>query len=116
MADTLTFDLVSPEKVLATAQVEMVVIPGAEGHMGVLPLHAPVLTTLKPGVIDVYEGGEVTTRYFVGGGFADVTPEGCTVLADDAVPVSDITPELIEERRSNGDEAAALAMTQAIQN
>ena len=80
------FELVTPERLVVSTPVEMVVVPGSEGNFGVLPGHAPFISTLRPGTIDIYEGRTVTRRIFVGGGFAEVTPERCTVLADEAMP------------------------------
>jgi F-type H+-transporting ATPase subunit epsilon len=87
MAATLQFELVSPEKKLASAQVAMVVVPGAEGDFGVLPGHAPMMSTIRPGVIEIYasEGTTPSARYQIEGGFAEVTPEGLTILAEEAV-------------------------------
>jgi F-type H+-transporting ATPase subunit epsilon len=96
MADTVAFELVSPERLLIARAVEMVVVPGSEGYFGVLPGHAPLVSTLKSGVIDVYNGGVISDRIFVGGGFAEVTPERCTVLADEAVAVKDIDRVAVE--------------------
>lgn len=90
MADTVKFELVSPERLLFSADVESVVVPGSEGDFGVLPGHARLISTVRPGVISVFQGGKVTDRIFVEGGFAEVTGEGCTVLAEHALPVSDI--------------------------
>ncbi len=92
MADgTLEFELVSPERLLASEEVAMVVVPGAEGNFGVLPRHAAMISTVRPGVIDVYKTrNEVSERIFVAGGFAEVTPQRCTVLAEHAVAVADI--------------------------
>ena len=92
MADKLQFELVSPEKLLLSEDVAMVVVPGGEGNFGVLPGHALLISTVRPGVIDVYAQDQraVTQRLFVSGGFAEVTPERCTVLADEAVPVSSL--------------------------
>lgn len=84
------FELVSPERLLLSEPVEMVVVPGEEGDFGVLPQHAPMIAMVRPGVIKVYEGGAVKESIFVAGGFAEVTPERCTVLAEEAVPVADI--------------------------
>src|SRR5215471_4361451 len=86
MAERVQFDLVTPERLLLSEMVEMVVIPGTEGNFGVLPGHAPLISSIRPGVIEVYEGGTVRRRLFVVGGIAEVTPERCTVLADDAMP------------------------------
>ncbi len=91
MADTTRFELVSPEKLLVSEDVGMVVVPGTEGYFGVLPRHAPMISTLNPGVIDVYaDGKSISERIFVAGGFAEVTEERCTVLAEEARPVSEI--------------------------
>jgi F-type H+-transporting ATPase subunit epsilon len=86
MADRLQFELVSPDRLLLSEMVEMVVIPGTEGNFGVLPGHAPLISTIRPGMIEVYEGGAVRHRLFVVGGIAEVTSEGCTVLADAVMP------------------------------
>lgn len=98
MAEQVEFELVSPEKLLVSDPVDMVVVPGAEGDFGVLPRHAPLLSTVRPGVISVYEGGAVTKRIFVAGGFAEVTPERCTVLAEVAVPVDEINRAEAEQK------------------
>ncbi|MGA0532489.1 F0F1 ATP synthase subunit epsilon [Hansschlegelia sp. KR7-227] len=86
--DTFLFELVSPEKLVFSEEVEHVVVPGAEGEFGVLAHHAPLLSTLRPGVLKVYktDGGE-PQKLFVRGGFADVNPKGLTVLADEATPL-----------------------------
>jgi F-type H+-transporting ATPase subunit epsilon len=96
-SDKVEFELVSPERLLLSEQVDMVVVPGAEGDFGVLPRHAPLISTLRPGIIRVFEGREVKERIFVAGGFAEVTPERCTVLAEEAVPVGDIDAGKVEQ-------------------
>lgn len=83
----IDLEIVSPEKLLLSRPVDMVVIPAAEGEMGVLPLHAPMIVLLQPGVIRLYEGGKVTESLQVTGGFAEVTPTRVTVLADAATPI-----------------------------
>jgi F-type H+-transporting ATPase subunit epsilon len=85
MPDRVQFELVSPERLILSTEVEMVVVPGTEGNFGVLPGHAPLISTIRPGTIDIYEGGAVTERIFIVGGIAEVTPERCTVLADEAM-------------------------------
>jgi F-type H+-transporting ATPase subunit epsilon len=90
MADLVEFELVSPERLVISRPVEMVVVPGTEGDFGVLPGHAPLISEVRPGVIAVFDGGQVKERIFVAGGFAEVTGERCTVLAEQAMPVSDI--------------------------
>ncbi len=83
----IDLEIVSPEKLLLSRPVDMVVIPAAEGEMGVLPQHAPMIVLLQEGVIRLYEGGRVTESLQVSGGFAEVTPSRVTVLADTATPV-----------------------------
>jgi F-type H+-transporting ATPase subunit epsilon len=80
------FELVTPEQLLVSRDVDMVVVPGTEGNFGVLPGHAPLISTIRPGTIDIYQGNTIAERIFVAGGLAEVTPERCTVLADEAVP------------------------------
>jgi F-type H+-transporting ATPase subunit epsilon len=97
MADTVKFELVSPERLLFSADVESVVVPGTEGDFGVLPGHARLISTVRPGVISVFQNGKVTDRIFVEGGFAEVTGTGCTVLAEHAIPVSEITRDAAQQ-------------------
>ena len=80
MADNkVAFELVSPERLVVSMPVDMVVVPGGEGDFGVLPGHAPLIASVRPGVIEIYDGREVSDRIFVAGGFAEVTRERCTV-------------------------------------
>jgi len=94
----VAFELVSPERLLLSEEVDMVVVPGEEGDFGVLTRHAPLISTLRPGVIQVHNGGTVTERIFVAGGFAEVTPARCTVLAEEALPVGEINRAATEQR------------------
>lgn len=110
-SDKVEFELVSPERLLLSEQVDMVVVPGAEGDFGVLPRHAPLISTLRPGVIRVFEGREVKNRIFVAGGFAEVTPERCTVLAEEAVPLKDIDVATIDQQLKDLGEDLANAKT-----
>ena len=110
-SDKVEFELVSPERLLLSEQVDMVVVPGAEGDFGVLPRHAPLISTLRPGIIRVFEGREVKERIFVAGGFAEVTPERCTVLAEEAVPVADIDATKLEQELKDLGEDLADAKT-----
>ena len=96
MADQIQFELVSPERLLVSQPVEMVVVPGAEGDIGVLPGHAPLISNVRPGIIAIFEGSKVAQRIFVAGGFAEVTPERCTVLAEDATMLEDIDRAAVE--------------------
>jgi F-type H+-transporting ATPase subunit epsilon len=104
VADKVTFQLVAPERLLASAEVDMVVAPGAEGDFGVLPQHSLFMSVLRPGVIETYEGNQVSQRIFVGGGFAEVNARGCTVLAEEAMPVEEIDVEQARRRLSDAEE------------
>src|SRR5882672_9506578 len=89
MADKIHFDLVSPERLLLSEDVDMVTLPGAEGYFGVLAGHAPVLSALRAGVIEVKREGASDLRLFVRGGFAEVDPNKVIVLAEEAIPMDD---------------------------
>lgn len=105
MADSkVEFELVSPERLLASIHADMVVVPGAEGDFGVLPNHAPLMSLLRPGVIAVYQGDRVDQRLFVTGGFAEVNEKGCTVLADDAEPLEEIGVEQARQTLRDAEE------------
>jgi F-type H+-transporting ATPase subunit epsilon len=98
-------ELVSPEKLLLSRPVDMVVIPAAEGEIGVLPGHAPMIVLLRGGMIRLYEGAQVTERLFVAGGFAEITPERCTVLANEAIPAAEVSRSVAEKRLAEAEEA-----------
>lgn len=103
MADTMQYDVVSPERSLASGQASEVRIPGSEGDMTAMPDHAPVITTLRPGILTVV-GADGTSEFVVTGGFAEVTASGASILAEMAMPKSEVTAEvfgsLIEEAES----------------
>src|SRR3954452_2015143 len=84
------FELVTPEQLLVSRDVDMVVVPGTEGNFGVLPGHAPLISSIRPGTIDIYEGQTITRRIFVVSGIAEVTPDLCTVLAAEAMAPSEV--------------------------
>ena len=113
MADQFLFELVSPEKLLLSKQVALVTVPGGEGDYGVLPGHAPMITTVRPGVIDVYAEGttSISERIFIAGGFAEVTSERCTVLAEQAVPVAELDRAKLEQEAKDLAEDVGLAQT-----
>jgi F-type H+-transporting ATPase subunit epsilon len=90
------FELVSPERLLFTGDVEQVVVPGTEGELTVLKDHAPLMSTLKPGIVRLIEAGAKETRLFVRGGFADVAPTGLTILAESAVPLEQLDAGKLE--------------------
>jgi F-type H+-transporting ATPase subunit epsilon len=96
MPERVQFELVTPERLLLSEMVEMVVVPGTEGNFGVLPGHAPLISSIRPGTIDVYEGQTITRRIFVVSGIAEVTPERCTVLADEALSPDELDRGSIE--------------------
>ncbi|MEM1397069.1 MAG: F0F1 ATP synthase subunit epsilon [Pseudomonadota bacterium] len=111
MATKFHFNLVSQERQLMSEDVDQVDVPGEEGVFGVLPNHSPFMSTLSPGVIRVMNDGK-ENRVFVRGGFADVTPSGLTVLAEEAVFVSDLDSEELSKRIKSCE--AALADTEAL--
>lgn len=113
MAEKIKFELVSPAKLLVSEAVDMVVVPGSEGDFGALALHAPMITTVRPGVIDVHDGGKVGKRIFVAGGFAEVNEERVTVLAEEAIPVGEITADMVSIRLQEAREAIADAKSDA---
>ena len=98
MAETTLFELVSPERLIMSKDVSMVVVPGSEGLFGVLPRHTSMLSALAPGVVDIYEEEVITERLFVVNGFAEVTADRCTVLAEDVIPIEDLNPDELEEK------------------
>jgi F-type H+-transporting ATPase subunit epsilon len=105
-------DLVSPEKLLFSGEVNQVDVPGSEGDFGVLAGHAPLISTLRPGILTIFrEGGSI--RVVVNGGFAEVSPAGLTVLADMAVPVEDFNPSVLAGEIKNTEESAAAAKDDA---
>lgn len=110
MANSFNFELVSPERLLLSATVSEVVIPGSDGEMTVMAQHAPTMTTIKPGVITVVTSDGKTDRFAVFGGFADILPEGLTVLAESAIRVDDINAAMIKEKIVAAEKALADAV------
>jgi len=102
---TFHFDLVSPEEHVFSGEVEHVVVPGTEGEFGVLAGHAPLIAMLRPGILKILGPGE--QRFLVVGGFAEVTPDGLTVVADRAVPVEQVDPTVIEAEIKDAEEDVA---------
>ena len=93
----MALEIISPERLLLDRDVDMVVIPGTEGDLGILPGHAKLITGLRGGLVDLYENGARTERYFVTGGFAEVTEDRCSVLADSITKQSDLNTTAAEE-------------------
>ncbi|WP_417688429.1 F0F1 ATP synthase subunit epsilon [Roseibium sp.] len=107
MAELFQFELVSPERQLLSEQVLEVIIPGTEGEFGVLKNHSPFMSTIKPGILKVRKDGGALTEYFVRGGFADVAPGGLTVLAEQAIPVSEISADDLAAQIKDAEEDVA---------
>ena len=114
MAEPMHFDLVSPERLLMSEEVESVVVPGSEGFFTVLARHAPFMSTLKPGLVEVKTLSGETQKIFVRGGFADVTPAGLTILADEAIRLEDLdTVALAQQIRDAEEDVADAGQDQA---
>jgi F-type H+-transporting ATPase subunit epsilon len=103
----LHFEMVSPERLLMSGEVAEVQVPGTEGDFTVMPNHAPVLSTLRPGVVDIKGTDGHDTRFFVRGGFAEVNPKGLTLLAEQAVPMAELSPEVLAQEVQNAEEDVA---------
>lgn len=108
----IQFELVSPARLLVSQPVDMVVVPGSEGDFGALAGHTPMITAVRPGVVDIYEGSRITSRTFVAGGFAEVVPERVTVLAEEAIPVAELTKDMAAERLKAAKQAIADAKSE----
>jgi F-type H+-transporting ATPase subunit epsilon len=113
MADKIHFDLVSPEQMLLSEDVTMVTLPGTEGYFGVLAGHAPLISTLRPGVIEVQGGDSGDRRLFVRGGFAEVDPTKVVVLAEEAIPLEDLDVEALDSRIRDAEEDITAAKDDA---
>jgi F-type H+-transporting ATPase subunit epsilon len=107
MADLFKFDLVSPEDLLLSQDVQQVLVPGTEGNFTVMPGHAPVLSTMRPGVIDVTDEAGNEERIYVRGGVAEVNPKGLTVLAEEAVPLAELSSDMLAQQIKNAEEDVA---------
>lgn len=111
MAEQTTLEIVSPTHLLLSEKVDLAEIPATEGYIGVLAGHAPTIVTLRGGLIRVHQGGSVTRELYVGGGFAEIAPDRCTVLADEAIPAAELSAEtararIAEAEKAYGDAAA----------
>jgi len=101
MGNKINFELITPSQTLINQEVDMVVVPGSEGHFGVLPLHAHTLSTLNKGIVKLYENGNSINEIIVDGGIADVNPSSCTLLVEKAKSLKDINKSEIEKRYSD---------------
>jgi F-type H+-transporting ATPase subunit epsilon len=113
MSDKIAFDLVSPERLLLADQADMVTVPGTEGYMGVMAGHSPVISTLRPGTINVRGSSEGDVRFFIRGGFAEITAAKITVLAEEAIPMADVDVALLDQRIKDAEEDVAAAKSDA---
>ncbi|MEA2823525.1 MAG: F-type H+-transporting ATPase subunit epsilon [Alphaproteobacteria bacterium] len=113
MAEKIHFDLVSPERMLLSEDVDMVTLPGTEGYFGVLAGHAPVISSLRPGVIEVTGGTTPNLRLFVRGGFAEVDAKKVIVLAEEAIPLADFDITALDRRIADTEEDLAISKTDA---
>jgi F-type H+-transporting ATPase subunit epsilon len=112
MADKITFELVSPERLLLSKAVDMVTVPGTEGYMGVMAGHASLVSTLRAGMIDMNDNGQ-DTRFFIRGGFAEINATKITVLAEEAIPMSEMDLAQLDQRIVDAQEDEIAAKTDA---
>ena len=111
MADRVHLEVVTPTELVLETEADLVVVPGGDGDFGVLPGHAPLISTLRPGTIDVYEGDKIAGRVFVESGFVEVSPQGVSVVAEAATPTGDIDAKEAEARLNQAREARYAATT-----
>ena len=104
MAEKLKFELISPEKVVMSEQVDMVSVPGTEGEFGVFAGHAPVMTGIRPGMVDVIVDDKTNRRIFVRGGFAEITAQGLTILSEEAIPIEELNRDVMGQQIKNAEE------------
>ena len=109
MADTFEFELVAPEKLIFSDNIEFVVVPGAEGDFGVLPGHALMLSTIRPGLIEIYDNDKPKEHFFVGGGFAEVTSERCTVLSTESLNLAEYDEDHARKRLEKAEQKLGTA-------
>jgi F-type H+-transporting ATPase subunit epsilon len=116
MPDAFKFELVSPERLLVSDDVEQVLVPGSEGDMTILARHAPLLTALRPGLLDIGLPGGEHKRYFIRGGFAEVGPSGLTVLAETAIDLVDLDAGQLAQAVKDAEEDVADASEDAVRD
>ncbi|WP_439579494.1 ATP synthase F1 subunit epsilon [Elioraea sp.] len=105
MADQITLEIVSPTRLLLSEPVDLAEIPAYDGYIGVLPGHAPMIATLRGGLIRVHQGGSVTKQLYVGRGFVEIAPDRCTVLADEVIPADELSLETAHKRVADAETA-----------
>jgi F-type H+-transporting ATPase subunit epsilon len=104
MSNKVTYELVSPERLLRSGEADMVVVPGTEGDFGVLPGHAPVISVIRPGILEIHDAGAEVEQILISGGICEVSADRCTVLADEAFAVADLDRATLEQRLKNAEE------------
>lgn len=112
--DKVNFEVVTPARQLAEASADMVVVPGGDGDFGVLPGHAPMMSTVRPGIINIYEGDKVVDRFFVAGGFVEVSEKGVSILAEEAEHIDAIKLDDAKSRVDAAREAVAQAAAEKL--
>jgi F-type H+-transporting ATPase subunit epsilon len=112
MADKIAFDIVSPERLLLSDEADMVTLPGTEGYMGVMAGHAPLVSALRAGMIDVLKDG-TDQRFFIRGGFAEIGPAKVTILADEAIPFAELDLQVLDQRIKDAQDDVIAAATDA---
>ena len=110
MAAKIAFELVAPERLLLSCTADMVTVPGTEGYMGVMAGHAPLVSTLRAGMVDVNVDGK-DDRYFIRGGFAEIGPSKITILAEEALPMTEMDLSVLDQRISDAQEDEIAAKT-----
>ena len=116
MADTFKFELVSPERLLVSREVEQVLVPGSEGDFTMLAHHAPLLTSLRPGLLEIVSSAAERRRYFVRGGFAEVGPQGLTVLAETAIDLIELEADTVNQAIKDAEEDIADAKDETVRD
>ena len=116
MPDAFKFELVSPERLLVSGEVEQVLVPGSEGDFTMLAHHAPLLTSLRPGLLEIVSSGAERRRYFVRGGFAEVGPQGLTVLAETAIDLVELEAETLNQAIKDAEEDIADAKDEGVRD
>jgi F-type H+-transporting ATPase subunit epsilon len=113
MTEKIAFDLVSPERLLLSESADMVTIPGSDGYMGVIKGHMPLISTLRAGMIDVTGSDKADGKYFIRGGFAEVNADKVTVLAEEAIPMTEMDIAILDQRIKDVEEDLIAAKSEA---
>lgn len=112
MADAFTFEMVSPERLLLSEEVTQVIVPGSDGYLTVMANHAPMMTTLAPGIVETTNASGQNKQIFVRGGFADISPSGFTLLAEEATNIKDVDQSYLDQQIKDAEEDVADAQNE----